>query len=128
MLPAIRAKRSPGTRVEQAEVIVDFRRGGDGRPRIAGRIFLLDGDRRSDARDFIHVRFFDAFEELARIGRKRFDVAPLAFRINRVKREARLARPGNSRHQRNRVVRNIEADVLQVVDARSTHADQFLIG
>ena len=125
-MSAIRAIGAPGARVEQAEVVVDFRGSGDGRPRVAGRIFLFDRNGRSNARNFIHVRLFDSFEELARIGRERLDVAPLAFRINCVKRQARLSRPGNPSDQGYGVVRNIEADVFQVMNARSSHTDRVL--
>ena len=124
---AIGAERAAGARVEQAEVVVNFRGRRDRRARIARGVLLLDGDGGSDAGDFIHVRLLDALEKLPRIRRKRFDVAPLALGVNRVKREARFARSGNPRDHRDRVVRNIEADVLQVVDARPAHADGFLL-
>ena len=94
---AIGAERAAGARVEQAQVIVNFRGRRDRRARIARRVLLLDGDGRSDAGDFVHVRLLDALEKLPRVRRKRFDVAPLPLGVNRVKREARLARSGNSR-------------------------------
>ncbi len=109
---AIRAERAPGARIEQAQVIVYFRGRGHRRARVARRVLLLDGDGRGDARDFVHVGLLDPLEKLPRVGRKRFDVAPLPFGVDRVKRQARLARSGNSRDQRDRVVRNIEADVF----------------
>ena len=113
----------PDARVEQAQVIVNFRGRGDGRARIARGIFLPDGDGRSDAGDFVHVRLFDALQKLPRVGGKRFDVAPLAFGVERVERQAGFARAGNAGDHRDGVVRNVEIDVLQVVDARAANAD-----
>ncbi len=118
LVSAARAKRAPGARVQQTQVIVDFRCRSDSRTRIACRVLLLDRDGRGDPRDFIHVRLLDTLEKLARVGRKRFDIPTLAFRINCVKGQARFSRTGNSRDERDGVVRNIEADIFQVVDAR----------
>ena len=76
---------------EQAEVIVDFGGGGDGRARIARGIFLADGDGRSDPGDLVDIGLFHALQELAGVGGKGFDVAALAFGVDGVKGQGGFA-------------------------------------
>ena len=92
-LAALDAKGAAAAGEEQAQVIVNFGRGGDGRARIARRIFLPDGDGRRDAGDFVDIGLLHALKELARVGGKRFDVAALAFGIDRVEGERDLPEP-----------------------------------
>ena len=120
---AIQAEGVPGARVEQPQVIVNFRRSGDGGARIARGVLLADGNGRGDASDFVHIRLLDALEELPRVCRKRFDVAPLPLGIERVERQAGFAGPGYARYHSDRVVRDREVYVLKVMDARSADAD-----
>src|SRR5208282_1844283 len=87
------------------------------------RVPLPDGDGRRDSGDGIHVRLLDALQELPRVGGERFDVAPLAFGVYGVARQRAFAGAAHSGHYRQRVVGNVEADVLQVVDARAPHLD-----
>jgi len=77
-------------RVQQPHVIVDFGCGRNRGARVARGIFLADGNRRSDAGDFVDIRLFDAFEELPRVGGQGLNVAALPFSIERVEREARF--------------------------------------
>ncbi len=84
--------------VEQAHVVVDFGRGGDRRAGVAGRVLLLDRDRRREAVDQVYVGLLDAFEELACVGGQRLDVAALAFGVDGVEGERGFARAGNSRN------------------------------
>ncbi len=79
-------------REQQTEVIVDLGCRGHGGPRVAGRVLLLDGDGRRQTVDQVHVRLLDAFQELPGIGRKRFDVTALPFRIDGVESKRGFAR------------------------------------
>src|SRR5262249_35776374 len=54
-----------------------------------------------------------------RICRKRFHISALTLGVNGVKRQRRLARPAHTGHHRNRVVRNLYADVFEVVNPRT---------
>jgi hypothetical protein len=76
--------------------------------------------------DYIDIGLLDALQELAGIRRERLDVAPLAFGINGVEGERRLARTRNPGHHRQLVVRNFEVDVLQVMDACSAYDDALV--
>ncbi len=93
---AFRAMAAADASVEQAEKVVDFGGGGDGGARIARGVLLADGDGRRDAGDFVDVGLFHALEELARVGRKRFDVAALAFGVDGVENERRFAGAGHA--------------------------------
>ena len=70
---------------EQPQVVVDLRRGGDGRARISARAALLDGDGRRQSFNKIHVRFLHLVQKLPCIGGQALDVAPLALRVERIK-------------------------------------------
>ncbi len=80
-------------REQQAQIIVDFGDGADRRTRIPRRGFLLDGDGGREALDVIHIGLLHQFQELARIGGKRFHIAALAFGIDRVEGEQDLPEP-----------------------------------
>jgi hypothetical protein len=91
--------------------------------RILGRCLLLDGDRRRQALDRIHVRLLHQFQELARIGRKRFDIAPLPVGIDRVEGERGFARARQPRDHGQPVARNLHVDILQIMFAGAANDD-----
>ena len=122
------AVRLAGAREQQAQVIVDFGDGADGRARVVAGGLLFDRDRRRQAFDQIDVRFFHQLQKLPGIRRQRLDVAPLAFRIERVEGERGLSRTGKSGDDDQLLPWQIEADVLQVVRARAAHADPACAG
>ncbi len=64
-LAALQAVGASDAGEEQAEIIENLRRGGDGRARIARGILLLDGDSGRDAVDQVYVGLLDAFQKLA---------------------------------------------------------------
>ncbi len=112
---------------QQPKVIVDFRGRSHRRARGPGRIALTDGDCRRDAEHFIDFRSFDAFEELPRIGRQRFDISPLPFRVDRVEGQRGFARAADAGNDGQRVVGDLEVDVLEVVDPNSPNNDALLL-
>ena len=79
-------------RVEQAQVVVDLGHRAHGRARVVAGRLLLDGDRRRQALDQVHVGLFHELQELAGVGRQRFYIAALSFGVKRVERERTLAR------------------------------------
>lgn len=76
---------------QQAQVVVDFGDGTDGRARVVGGGLLLDGDGRGKSLDMVHVRFLHQGEELAGIGRERLHITALAFGIEGIERQGGLA-------------------------------------
>ena len=111
-------------RPEKAHVIVDLGHGADGRARVLRGRLLLDGDGGRQAVDLVDVRLLHHLEELAGVGRKRLDIAPLAFGVDRVEGERRLARAGEAGEHDQLVARDGQIDVLQVVLARAAHDDR----
>ena len=75
--------------------------------------------------DFIDVRLVHPLEKLTRVSRKRFDVTPLAFGVDRVESERRLARAADAGDHGHLVYRNREGDVLEVINAGSLNLNSF---
>ena len=118
--PAGRTVRSAGAGVEQAEVVVDLGDRADGRARVLGRGLLVDRHRGRQPLDEVDVGLVHLAEELAGVRRQRLDVPPLALREDRVERQGRLSRPREPREDDQRVTREIEGDVLEVVLASAS--------
>ena len=118
--PAAVATEGPANaRVEQPQVVVDLGRRADGRSRVADAVLLADRDGRRDAVDSIDVRLLHPLEELPRVRRQRFHVAPLALGVDRVEGERRLARSAHARDDDEPAGGQRQVDVLQVVGARA---------
>ena len=77
----------------------------------------------TQAVDRIDVRPLHLVQELARVGGQRLDVAPLAFGVDRVEGQRGLSRAAQTGDHGQRVPRNFDVDVLQIVLARAMHGD-----
>src|SRR5262249_46570723 len=75
---------------QQPQVVVDLGYGADGRTRIVRGGLLLDRDSRREPLDRVEVGLLHLLEELARVRGQRLDIAPLPFRVDRVKRQRGL--------------------------------------
>ena len=106
-------------RVEQAKIVVDLGDGADGGAGAAAGGLLLDGDGGREAVDGVHIGPLHLVEELAGVGGEGFDVAALALGIDGVEGERRFARAGEAGDDGERVARDADVDVAQVVLARS---------
>ena len=104
---------------QQAEVVVDLGDGADRRPRVRGRRLLFDRNRGGQPLDQVDVRLFHLLEELPGVGGQRLDVAPLSLGVDRVEGQRRLARPREAGDDDKFVPRDIDVDILQVVNARA---------
>ncbi len=114
-LAARGAVRTADPGVEQAQVVVDLGDRADGRARVARGGLLVDRDRRRQTLDEVDVRLVHLAEELPGVRRERLDVAALALGEDGVERERRLAGAGQTREDDERVPRQVEGDVLEVV-------------
>ncbi len=121
---AARAVRLGDRRVEQVQVARDVGHRADGAARVARDRLLLDRDHRRQPEDEIDVRFGHLRHEPLGVARQRLHVAALPFAVDRVEGEARLARSRESGDDHELVARNLERDVLEVVDARALHGDR----
>ncbi len=110
-------------RQQQAHVVVDLGDGADRRARVLRGGLLLDRDGRRQAVDLVDVRLLHHLQELARIGRQALDIAALAFGIDRVEGERRLAGAGQAGDHDQAVARQVEVDVLEIVLARAADRD-----
>ena len=118
---AVGAVRRADGGVEKAEVVVDLGDGADGGARAAAGGLLLDGDGRAEAFDGVDVGALDLVEELARVGGESFDVAALALGVDGVEGERRFTGAGEAGDHRQRVARDADVDVAQIVLARAAH-------
>jgi len=121
-LAVLGAVRAADAGVEQPQVVVDFGHRAHGRARVVAGGFLLDGDGRRQAVDAVHVGLVEALQKLARVGAQALDVAALALGVQGVEGEAGFARTRQPGDHHQRVFRDVEVDVFQVVRARATHA------
>ena len=122
-LSALGAVLVPEPRVEHAQVVVDLGDRAHGRARVVRRGLLLDRDRRRKATNLVDLGLFHLPEELPRVRRQALDVTPLTFGVQGVERQRRLAAARHAGEHRERVLRNAEIDVLEIVLTRAGHDD-----
>ena len=121
----IRALRVAHARKQQAHIVMYFGNGADGGARVMRSRFLLYGYGGRQPLYQIDVGFFHQLQKLARIRRERFHIAPLAFRIQGVERERRLAGPGQAGDDDQFVSRQIKTDVFEIVRTRTANFYKF---
>ena len=122
-LAALRAMRPPGPRVQKAQIIVNLRHRADGRPRVAARRFLVNGNRWGKPLDQIHVGLVHLPEELPRIRRQRLHIPPLPLGVNRIERQRRLPRTGKPRNDNQFIAGYLQIDIFQVMLPRPADAN-----
>jgi hypothetical protein len=110
-------------RPQQAHVVGDLGHRADGGAGVFRGGLLLDGDRRGQAVDAVDVGFAHEFKELAGVGGEGFDIAPLALGVDGVEREGGFAGPRQAGDDRQRVARNDDVDVFEVMFPRAAHVD-----
>ena len=124
-IAADRAVRNADRRIQQAQIIVDFRDGADRRARTAAGGFLLDRNGGAEAFDGIDIRPLHLVEELPGVRGKRLDIAPLALGVDGVEGERGLAGAAQAGDDGEAVARNLDVDVLEIVLARAMHRNLF---
>ena len=127
-LIALRAGGGGEAGKEEFDVVIDFRDGADGRAGGFDAVRLLDGDSGRDAFDRVDARFVHAVEELARVGREGFDVAPLAFGINGIEGERRFSGTAGAGDDMEESAREIEVDAAEIVLAGAADAESLRAG
>ncbi len=108
---------APNAGEEQAQVLVDFRRGAYGAAGIARDDFLLDGDGRRNAANVVALGLVHAAQKLAGIAREALDIATLPFGIEGVESQRRLAAARDTGNDDELVAGNLDADILEIVDS-----------
>ena len=113
----------PSFTIEQAQEVIDLGERGHRALAAAAAGALLDGHRRRDAVDGIHVGPRRGLHELARIGVQRFEIAALAFVEDDVEGERGFAGARDAGDDGERLARDRDVDVAQVVFARVVDDD-----
>ncbi len=83
---------------EQTQEAGDLGHRADGRARAAAQALLVDGQGRREAVDAVHVRLGQLVQELVGVAGEALDVAALAFGIQGVEGQRRLARTAGAGH------------------------------
>ncbi|MNV35814.1 hypothetical protein D3C71_1272750 [compost metagenome] len=122
-LAATPAVQPRAAREQQFQVVVQLGHRANRAARAAHRVGLVDGDGRQDAFDAVHLRLVHAVQELARIGREGFHVAPLPLGVQRVERQRTLAGARNARHDDQFAGGDSQVQVLEIVLACANDAD-----
>ena len=112
---------------EELQMIVQLGHRADRRARGLDRSALVDRDRRRNAFDALHVGLVHAVEELARVRGETLHVAPLSLGVKDVEGESRFARAADAGNDGERVQRNIEVEVFEIVLLRAADADPTFI-
>ena len=113
---------------QQSEEVVDLGYGAHGRAWISDRGPLIDGQRRRQAIDPVHVRLVHQIQELARVRGERLDVAPLPLSIDGVERQGGFPRPGGPRDYDETGTGYVQIDTLEVVLPGTADPDELLLG
>ncbi len=121
----VRAIGRADPREQQTQVVVNLGDGADRGARIVRRGLLFDRNGRRQTFDQVDVRLFHQLQELPGVRGEAFDVAPLPFRVERVKGKRRFARARQAGNHDELVTRQVETDVLQVVGTGPTDTDLF---
>ena len=100
---------------KQAVMVQNLHHRTHGTAGVAVHRFLVDGNRRRNAPHTFYLRVFHATDELAGISRQRFNKTALALLKHRIKSKAGLARTRNAGHHHDRIARNFQIHMLQVV-------------
>ena len=112
---ALRAVHAAQTGEEHAKEVVDFRHRAHGGAGIARGALLLQRDSGRQALDLAHGGLVHLGQELARVGREGFHVAPLAFGIDDIEGQRGLAGAGRPADDHQFIAGNVYVDVLEVV-------------
>ena len=118
-----------GTRVQHAQGVGDRAEAAYSRTCTAGATTLLQRDRWRQSVDGIHVRHAGLLDQPSCIRRHRLEIAPLRLGIHGTEGQRRLARTRHAGKHHQRIARQVDIDVLEVVLPRAayTHAAVVIV-
>ncbi len=120
---ASRAEELGNFRVEQPKIVDGLGSSADSNAVGARGTRAADGDGGGKPVDAVGFGLVEAFEELAGVEREGFDVAALAFGVERVEGEAGFAAAADTTDDDELVAGNVEVDVLEIVDRGTAQFD-----
>lgn len=107
--------RSAGCGVEDPEVIVDFRGGGQGGATGATGVALFNGEGRGKTLNRVDCRGGKAFEMKAGVSGEAFEVAALSFGVDRVESEGGFSGARRAGEDDQAIFRDVEIEPSEVV-------------
>ena len=122
---AVRTMRGPRAGKQQAKKIVDAGRGSQRAARIDVAHTLFDRQRGGQSLDPVDVRALHLVEQCPGLGRQGLEIPSLSLGEECIEGQRALAASADAGHDDEFVPRNVDVEVLQVVDARPAHADQL---
>ena len=108
---------------EQTQMVENLGDGTHGAARVSVHRFLVDAQGWAEAIDAIHPWFFHLAQELPGIARQRLHETPLAFLVDGIEGQGRLATAAQSGDHHKLIPRDVDVDVLQVVFRCALDAD-----
>ena len=123
LLSRLGAERSSDSRPQQLEVVVHLGDGTDCGPATARSHALFDGNGRGEVVDSVHIRLLQPTCELAHVGAEALHIATLAFGVEGVEGERALAGTTEARDYGQLPQGEVDVDIAEVVDARTTDSD-----
>ncbi len=112
-------------REEHPQVGGDLGGRADGRPQRPAEALLVDHDGGRQVLDVVHVGPAELGQPTPGERAERLDELTLGLGVDRVEHQRRLARPRHAHEGDQGVPRDVERDVLQVVDARAPDPDRL---
>ncbi len=119
--------RLPEPAEEDAQHRIGVGGGADGRAGVGAHALLIDDDRRGQPLHEVDLRPRQRRHEPLHESAVSLVDQPLRLSGNRAEHQRALARAGDAGEHRQPAFRDLDADVLEVVDARTLHADQIVI-
>ena len=116
----------PETAEEQAQQRVGIGRGADGGADVRAHPLLVDDDRGGQPVEHVDVRAGQRRHEALDEGAVGLVDHPLRLGGDGAEHQRALARAGDAGEHRQPALRDLDVDVLEVVDARALHADQVV--
>ncbi len=124
---ALFAMQLPETGKEKLHVVGDFRHGAHGRAGGAHRVFAVNGNRRWNPLDLVHLRPVHTVHELSGVRRKRLDISSLAFGVEGVERQGGFSRAADTGDDGDPVERDLKIEILQVVLTSPADVDDMFL-
>ena len=117
-----------GARVEHPQQIGQRRHAADRRPGGRRAALLLQGHRRRQPLDRIHLGNRHLVEKAPSVRRDGFEITPLGFCIQRPEGQRRLPGSGHAGKHDQRIAGNLERHVLEIVFAGPANPHEAVIG
>ena len=123
--PAVRAHVMGAAAKEQTQAIVELGHGAKSGTHARHAGALVQRERRRYVQHLVHLGVLGLRQTTAGIGAERLQVTTRALGIKNPQRQRALARTRHAGNTHELSQRNIDIDVLEVMDTRATHLDSL---